>query len=246
MFWLKGTNVTYTIQHEDRLVANSSVDSGIEPYNMTLDKSAVEQLAQGCHNLTLTASNKITSHTVSTDLELCLLQPVEGLQAFIDAEEGECPDSSDRSSSRRWHVMPVCKRSHIFINTQWQPWTFLFVITILHLPNPKDRCVKDAVLNNLSATSNTHSQICIVLQHLELKSSQPDLFHTLLWGLLCVIFKKPLWNLLLLSALSSVCLYKRFVKGLQSPKPQLHFRNDCFNKLPVSFAARLHVSDVIK
>lgn len=62
---------------------------------MTLDKSAVEQLAQGCHNLTLTASNKITSHTVSTDLELCLLQPVEGLQAFIDAEEGECPDSSD-------------------------------------------------------------------------------------------------------------------------------------------------------
>ncbi|XP_042266661.1 polycystic kidney disease protein 1-like 2 [Thunnus maccoyii] len=90
-----GTNVTYTIQHEDRLVAKSSVDRGITPHNITLSASAVEQIELGCYNLTLTASNRVTTHTVSTKLELCLLEPVEGLQASVQTEEGECPDSAD-------------------------------------------------------------------------------------------------------------------------------------------------------
>ena len=92
---LIGTNVTYTIQHEDRLVAKSSVDRGITPHNITLSASAVEQVELGCYNLTLTASNRVTTHTVSTKLELCLLEPVEGLQASVQTEEGECPDSAD-------------------------------------------------------------------------------------------------------------------------------------------------------
>lgn len=77
------------------MVAKSSVDRGITPHNVTLNASAVEQLGRGCYNLTLTASNRITAHTVSAELELCLLEPVEGLQAAVKAEEGKCPDSAD-------------------------------------------------------------------------------------------------------------------------------------------------------
>lgn len=77
------------------MVANSSVDRGITPHNITLNARVVEKLGHGCHNLTLTASNRVTAHTVSTDLELCLLEPVEGLRASVMAEADECPDSTD-------------------------------------------------------------------------------------------------------------------------------------------------------
>ncbi|XP_032371632.1 polycystic kidney disease protein 1-like 2 [Etheostoma spectabile] len=90
-----GTNVSYTFQHEGHLVAKSSVERGITPHNITLSASVVEKLGHGCHNLTVTASNRVTAHTVSTDLELCLLEPVEGLQASVIAEEDTCPDSND-------------------------------------------------------------------------------------------------------------------------------------------------------
>ncbi|XP_072321390.1 polycystin-1-like protein 2 [Eucyclogobius newberryi] len=90
-----GTNVTYRIQHNAHLVANSSVDSGVTPHNITLDIDSVEQLGRGCQNLTISASNKISAKTVSTNLELCLLQPIKGLQAFVEAEESLCPDTSD-------------------------------------------------------------------------------------------------------------------------------------------------------
>ncbi|XP_053175168.1 polycystic kidney disease protein 1-like 2 [Scomber japonicus] len=90
-----GTNVSYIIQHKGQLVAKSSVDRGITPHNITLNASAVEQLGHGCYNLTLTASNRVTAHTVSTELELCLQEPVEGLEASLQAEDGECPDSAD-------------------------------------------------------------------------------------------------------------------------------------------------------
>nr|XP_046243263.1 polycystic kidney disease protein 1-like 2 isoform X2 [Scatophagus argus] len=90
-----GTNVSYKIQHEDHLLANSSVDKGITPHNITLSVSVMEKLGHGCHNLTLTASNRVTDHTVSTGLELCLLEPVEGLQASLITGEDDCPNSSD-------------------------------------------------------------------------------------------------------------------------------------------------------
>ncbi|XP_075966222.1 polycystin-1-like protein 2 [Anarhichas minor] len=90
-----GTNVSYTIQHEGHLVANLSVENGITPHNITLSESVAGKLGHGCHNLTLAASNRVTAHTVSTDLKLCLLEPIEGLQASVIAEEGVCPDSTD-------------------------------------------------------------------------------------------------------------------------------------------------------
>ncbi|KAK5935294.1 hypothetical protein CgunFtcFv8_020669 [Champsocephalus gunnari] len=90
-----GTNVSYSIQHEGHLVANSSAERGMEPHNMTLSAGLVEKLGPGCHNLTLTASNRVTAHALTTDLGLCLLEPIEGLQASVIAEDDECPDSTD-------------------------------------------------------------------------------------------------------------------------------------------------------
>lgn len=96
LFYVKlGTNVSYTIHCEDSLIANSSVDRGITPHNITLSTSVLEKLGHGCHNLTLVASNKVTSNTLSSDLELCLMEPVEGLQASVIAEGSTCPDSID-------------------------------------------------------------------------------------------------------------------------------------------------------
>ncbi|XP_029281679.1 polycystic kidney disease protein 1-like 2 [Cottoperca gobio] len=90
-----GTNVSYTILHEGHSVANSSEERGITPHNITLSAGVVEKLGLGCHNLTVTAFNMVTAHAVSTDLELCLLEPVEGLRASVIAEDDVCPDSTD-------------------------------------------------------------------------------------------------------------------------------------------------------
>lgn len=90
-----GTNVSYTILLDDELLANSSTERGTTPHNITLGVNVMEKLGPGCNNLTLTASNRITGHSVSTSLELCLLKPVEGLQASIVTDGDDCPDSMD-------------------------------------------------------------------------------------------------------------------------------------------------------
>lgn len=93
---VSGTNVSYTIHHGDRLVVNSSADRGLTPHNLTLNASVIGQLGPGCHNLTLSASNRVSAHPVSSGLELCLLEPVEGLQAWVEwAEDADCPDLTD-------------------------------------------------------------------------------------------------------------------------------------------------------
>lgn len=92
-YFATGSNISYTIQHEGRLVANSSAESGTKPHNITLSDHVVDMLGPGCHNLTLAASNAVTAPSVSSSLELCVLEPVQGLQAAVMAEEDECPDS---------------------------------------------------------------------------------------------------------------------------------------------------------
>lgn len=93
---VSGTNVSYAIHHGNHLVVNSSADRGLTPRNLTLSVSVIKQLGPGCHNLTLSASNRVSAHPASSGLELCLLEPVEGLQAWVEwAEDGDCPDLTD-------------------------------------------------------------------------------------------------------------------------------------------------------
>ncbi|XP_071256344.1 polycystin-1-like protein 2 [Salvelinus alpinus] len=88
-----GTNVTYKIHRGEMLVANSSAVRGIVPHNITVGPEVEQQLGSGCHQLTLHASNGVSVLGVSTELQVCLLEPVEGLLGSVMAEEGECPDS---------------------------------------------------------------------------------------------------------------------------------------------------------
>lgn len=72
------------------------MDRGLAPHNLTLNVSVIGKLGPGCHNLTLSTSNRVSAHPVSSGLELCLLEPVEGLQASVEgAEDGDCPDLTD-------------------------------------------------------------------------------------------------------------------------------------------------------
>ncbi|XP_014843096.1 PREDICTED: polycystic kidney disease protein 1-like 2 isoform X1 [Poecilia mexicana] len=88
-----GTSVSYTVHSNDSQLANFSVDSGVTPHNITLEGTVLESLKHGCNNLTIAASNGVTPHPVSTDILLCLLEPVVGLQASVMAEMDACPDS---------------------------------------------------------------------------------------------------------------------------------------------------------
>nr|XP_054588101.1 polycystic kidney disease protein 1-like 2 isoform X1 [Nothobranchius furzeri] len=90
-----GTNISYTVHHKERVIANSSADKGITPHNTTLNVVAVQSLGLGCHNLRVAAANRVTARSVSSALLLCLLEPVKGLQASVIAEAGVCPDSTD-------------------------------------------------------------------------------------------------------------------------------------------------------
>lgn len=72
-----------------------SVDRGVTPHNITLGENVMENLGPGCHNLTLAASNGVRAQVMSTSLELCLMEPVGGLQAVVIAEKDPCPDSTD-------------------------------------------------------------------------------------------------------------------------------------------------------
>lgn len=77
------------------MIASSTVDRGDTPHNLTLNTSVAQELGHGCHNLTIAASNRVTSNAVSTSLVLCLLEPVKDLQASLIEESGVCPHSTD-------------------------------------------------------------------------------------------------------------------------------------------------------
>ncbi|XP_028980855.2 polycystic kidney disease protein 1-like 2 [Esox lucius] len=81
-----GTNVTYEIHSGKMLVASSSVNRGIIPHNITVGPDVELQLGSGCHQLTLHASNGVSVLGMSTELQVCLLEPVEGLLASLTAE----------------------------------------------------------------------------------------------------------------------------------------------------------------
>lgn len=85
--------MTYKIHRGEMLVANSLAVRGIVPHNITVGPEVEQQLGSGCHQLTLHASNGVSVLGVSTELQVCLLEPVEGLLGSVMAEEGECPDS---------------------------------------------------------------------------------------------------------------------------------------------------------
>ncbi|KAM6955775.1 polycystin-1-like protein 2 [Lycodopsis pacificus] len=80
------TNVTYRIQCDETLLLGLSVFRGNVPQNITVTPEMMRQLGPGCHQLTLYASNMVTYPEVSTDLQMCVLEKVAGLQASVLTE----------------------------------------------------------------------------------------------------------------------------------------------------------------
>ncbi|XP_077057765.1 polycystin-1-like protein 2 [Siphateles boraxobius] len=86
-----GTNITYKIQHGDTELVSTSAIRGIVPHDIPVSPEVQQQLGPGCHQLTVVALNGVTPKHVSTDLDLCLLEPVEGLIADVEREHEQCP-----------------------------------------------------------------------------------------------------------------------------------------------------------
>ncbi|KAM4731296.1 polycystin-1-like protein 2 [Anableps anableps] len=85
-----GTNVAYRIQINDRLLAGLHGIQGNVSQNITLSPETVKQLGPGCHKLTLHASNSVTFPEASSDLQVCVLEELAGLQASLLKETDDC------------------------------------------------------------------------------------------------------------------------------------------------------------
>ncbi|KAL6468941.1 hypothetical protein MHYP_G00224650 [Metynnis hypsauchen] len=89
-----GTNVTYKIQLKRMEIARLLAVRGSIPHNITLPPETLQQLGPGCHQLILLASNEVTTTNISAALQLCLVEPVEGLLASIAPEQNICSGSA--------------------------------------------------------------------------------------------------------------------------------------------------------
>ncbi|KPP68254.1 hypothetical protein Z043_113086, partial [Scleropages formosus] len=85
-----GTNITYRVQHGETVLAMATATRGIIPCNITLSPEAQQQLGAGCHQVALLASNNVMANAVSKTMQLCLLEPVEGLWASVEPGRKPC------------------------------------------------------------------------------------------------------------------------------------------------------------
>ncbi|XP_060740105.1 polycystin-1-like protein 2 [Tachysurus vachellii] len=102
-----GTNITYKIQHGITELVRSSEVRGIVPHNITITQETLQLLGLGCHQLSLLASNGVTAPDVSVPLELCLVEPVDGLKASVAPEQDLCSDSALYVNVSLDHGAPV-------------------------------------------------------------------------------------------------------------------------------------------
>ncbi|TRY93276.1 hypothetical protein DNTS_021652, partial [Danionella cerebrum] len=119
-----GTNVTFKLQHADTVLASVSATSATEPHNISVSPDAQQQLGPGCHRLTLKALNGVTRIDIFSFLELCLLEPVEGLAALMELQDDSCLISNISVNVSLAHGAPVKLRflvtgeSQFFSETQ--------------------------------------------------------------------------------------------------------------------------------
>ncbi|XP_028291884.1 polycystic kidney disease protein 1-like 2, partial [Gouania willdenowi] len=88
-----GLNVSCRILKGNISLSSLYVFNENVPQNMTVSEEKVKQLGPGCHNLTLSASNHITSSRVSRDFQVCIVEEIVGLQASILTDRDSCSSS---------------------------------------------------------------------------------------------------------------------------------------------------------
>ncbi|XP_051787973.1 polycystic kidney disease protein 1-like 2 [Erpetoichthys calabaricus] len=79
----KGTNITYTILSAASPLAKISVQQGIQAKNLTIDSASLKQIGLGFHPFTIVASNNVTTPPVTTQLQVLLVEEIQGLQASL-------------------------------------------------------------------------------------------------------------------------------------------------------------------
>ncbi|XP_028812925.1 polycystic kidney disease protein 1-like 2 [Denticeps clupeoides] len=86
-----GTNVTYKILYGEDVLATGSTLEGVAAQNITLGLETMQLFSQGYHQFTILASNGVTTADVSLVLNVFLMEPVGGLEAFFVSQQDHCP-----------------------------------------------------------------------------------------------------------------------------------------------------------
>ncbi|XP_078005280.1 polycystin-1-like protein 2 [Phascolarctos cinereus] len=77
-----GTGVTYTLLSDNITLAESSVQKGVIPHNLTLVSTVPALLQPGVHHLEIRAVSNTTASKLSKNLTVHIIEPLSGLQAF--------------------------------------------------------------------------------------------------------------------------------------------------------------------
>uniref|UniRef100_A0AAY4BKQ8 Polycystic kidney disease 1 like 2a n=1 Tax=Denticeps clupeoides TaxID=299321 RepID=A0AAY4BKQ8_9TELE len=79
-----------TIQVELKAATGSTLE-GVAAQNITLGLETMQLFSQGYHQFTILASNGVTTADVSLVLNVFLMEPVGGLEAFFVSQQDHCP-----------------------------------------------------------------------------------------------------------------------------------------------------------
>ncbi|XP_048461921.1 polycystic kidney disease protein 1-like 2 [Rhincodon typus] len=81
----EGTDVTYVVRAGAVVLHTFTVFRGSRPQNVTIEGAAQLQIGPGIHQLTILAKNNVTTHELSQNITVQLVEPIKDLQATVNS-----------------------------------------------------------------------------------------------------------------------------------------------------------------
>ncbi|XP_072452062.1 polycystin-1-like protein 2 [Chiloscyllium punctatum] len=81
----EGTDVTYVVRAGAVVLHTFTVFRGSIPQNFTLESPAQLQIGPGIHQLAVLAKNNVTTHELSQNITIQLVEPIKGLEATVNS-----------------------------------------------------------------------------------------------------------------------------------------------------------------